>query len=87
MWYKKAGVILSQIQAANPCQLNLFDPISRRPQRMALMRIIDALNDRFGLASVHTAIDMGKDSPWHARCDYRSPNYLTDLNDILKVRI
>lgn len=87
VWYKKAGVILSQIQAANPCQLDLFDPISRRPQRVALMRTIDALNDRFGLASVHTAIDMGKDSPWHARCDYRSPNYLTDLADILKVRI
>ena len=85
--YKKAGVILGNITAATAVQQHLFDEIRNRPQRFQLMNTIDNLNHRYGLKSVRLAIEEKKPQHWHAKSEYRSYNYLSDINEILTIRI
>lgn len=85
--YKKAGVILSDIHPSAPMQLNFFDPIANRPERNTLMKAIDGLNQRYGIKSVHLAGEGDMASPWKVKCEHKSANYLTDIRDILTVRI
>lgn len=93
--YKKSGVVLGEITDASAIQQDLFDPIRNRPQRAELMRIIDNVNHRFGLKTLRLAVEgMYKNNDnenekgsWVSRSEYRTPNHLTDINDILVVRI
>lgn len=85
--YKKAGVIMSNITANTPMQTELFDPISNRQERAQLMKAIDAINHRFGLKSVKLAVEGGLHEKWKTKSEHRSPNFLTDLNDILTIEI
>lgn len=85
--YKKSGVILGDITIANPQQLDLFDPIANRTQRTALMKSIDKLNHRYGLKTIQLAVEGEKKQPWKVKSEHRSPNYLTDINEILTISI
>lgn len=85
--YKKAGVILSGIVPASPLQLCLFDPVSGHSHRRRLMQVVDGLNHRFGLKRVHLAVEGDCESPWHVKCAHRTPDYLTDIDQLLTVRI
>lgn len=85
--YKKAGVILSHIVPAAPLQLRLFDPVDGRSHRRRLMQVVDGLNHRFGLKRVHLAVEGDKESPWHVKCAHSTPDYLTDIDQLLTVRI
>lgn len=85
--YKRSGVILSDIRPSTPLQLQLFDPISNRPNRAELMGVIDQINGKYGPKSIRLAVEGCRQSPWHVKCENKSQNYLTDINDILKVRI
>ena len=85
--YKKAGVELSGISSANPCQLQLFDSVTNRRERASLMTTIDALNHRYGIKSLHLAAEGEAASPWRVKCEHRSRNYLSDINEILTVKI
>lgn len=84
--YKKAGVILNDIHPERPVELQLFDPVPNRLERAELMHTIDRLNHRFGLRSVHLAVEGNHDSPWKVKCESRTPNYLTDLRELLTVK-
>lgn len=85
--YKKSGVIVSNIQAMDCIQANLFDPIPNRQQRSQLMHAIDTINHHYGLKSVQLGIEGPSNQPWKVRCEHRSPNYLTDINEILTINI
>lgn len=85
--YKKSGVILSDISPDTSVQQILFDSISNRPQRLELSRNIDLLNQKYGLKTVGLAVEGTHNDPWKVKCEHRSGNYLTDLNDILTVQI
>jgi len=85
--YKKSGVVLSYITTANPMQLDLFDPIQKRPQRTELMKSIDRLNQRYGLKTVQLAVEGEKKQAWKVKSERRSSNFLTDINEILTIRI
>lgn len=85
--YKRAGVILSNIVASSPCQLSLFDPIGNRPERAELMKTIDQLNGKYGPHSIRLAVEGFGKSPWHVKCENKSGNYLSDINEILTVNI
>ncbi|MCQ2268160.1 MAG: Y-family DNA polymerase [Bacteroidaceae bacterium] len=84
--YKKSGVIVSNIVSMNQIQGDLFDSIPNRPQRQQLMKTIDALNHRYGLKTIQLGVEGESKQPWKVKCEHRSPNYLTDLNEILTVR-
>lgn len=85
--YKKAGVIVGDIVSISPLQANLFDPIANRPQRARLMRAMDELNHRYGLKTLRLAVEGEDKQPWKVRCEHRSPNYLTNINEILIIRV
>lgn len=85
--YKKTGVVLGNITDASYIQQNLFDEVKNRPERMQLMKSIDALNYRFGLRKIHLAVEGEEKQAWHAKSEFRSGNYLSDLKEILTIRI
>lgn len=85
--YKKAGVIVGDIVSICPLQANLFDQIANRPQRARLMRAMDELNHRYGLKTLRLAVEGEDKQPWKVRCEHRSPNYLTNINEILTIRV
>ena len=87
IWYKKSGVIVSDITDDGLIQRDLFDPISNRQERSNLMRTIDQLNHRFGLKSVRLAVEGGEKQAWKVKCEHRSQNYLTNFNEILTIPI
>ena len=85
--YKKSGVILGDISSGKGVQQDLFDTIGNRPQRLALSRTMDTINQRYGLKTIGLAVEGERSDTWRAKSEHRSPNYLTDLSDILTVRI
>ncbi len=85
--YKKSGVILGDISSGKGVQQDLFDTIANRPERMELSKAIDVLNHRYGLKTVGLAVEGERSDTWRVKSEHRSPNYLTDLDDILTVQI
>lgn len=98
--YKRSGVIVSDVRPISPLEQDLFDPIQNRKERATLMHTIDELNHRFGLKTVRLCAEGGllnakrtgastafdaEDAPWKLRCEYKSPNYITDINELLTV--
>ena len=85
--YKKSGVIVSNITSRSAVQPDLFDPVSNRPARSNLMHTIDKLNHRYGVQTVQLAVVGEQQQPWKVKCEHRSQNFLTDINEILTVQI
>ena len=85
--YKKTGVVLGRIGPSDSVQQDLFDPIPNRPQRSALMSTIDALNLRYGPKTVNLVVEDSWKRDWHVKSEFRSPDYLTNINEILTVKI
>ncbi len=85
--YKKSGVIVSDICDASYVQGNLFDPIHNRKERATLMKSIDTLNRIYGLKTVQLAVEGDRQQPWKVRSEHRSGNYLTDIREIMTVKV
>ena len=85
--YKKSGVLLGKISPAYPTQMELFNSPVRRMRRENLMHALDDINQRYGAKTLHLAVEDCGHQPWHVKCEHRSPNYLTDINEILTIRI
>ena len=85
--YKKAGVVVGDVVSTNPYQADLFDPIQNRPQRAKLMTAMDALNHRYGLKTMRLAVEGEEKQSWKVKSEHRSPNYLTNFNEILTIHI
>ena len=85
--YKKSGVLLGNITDAGSVQYSLFDEIRNRRERADLMKTVDRLNRRYGRKSVQLAVEGGERQTWKVKCAHRSPNYLTDIRDILTIKI
>ena len=84
--YKKSGVLLGGIVNGG-VQRDLFDHIDNREDRLALSRTIDDVNRKFGLKTVRLAVEGEKSEVWKVKSEYRSPNYLTDFDELLTIRI
>lgn len=91
--YKRSGVMVSDITPACPLQLDMFDTNKKRKERNELMRVLDDINQRYGVKTLRLAVEDSSISfgafggGWHVKCEHRSPNYLTDINDILTIKI
>ena len=84
--YKKSGVAVSNIVPMEGIQGNLFDPVPNRPQRAKLMQAMDSLNHRYGLKTLQLAAEGETCQPWRVKCEHRSGNFLTNVNELLTVR-
>ncbi len=85
--YKKSGVVVSDIVPAAHVQLDIFDKVRNRPERAKLMEAMDRINQRYGVKTLHLAVEDGKQQSWHSKCEHRSGNYLTDINEILTIKV
>lgn len=83
--YKRSGVVLSEISPDHNIQLDLFDPVRGREERKTLSGTIDNMNRKFGLKTVRLAVEDGETDHWKSKSEHRSPNYLTDIDEILTV--
>jgi len=83
--YKKVGVIVSGIIPETSQQLTLFDDTDRVVHQK-IMTAVDELNKRFGKDKVRLAIQ-GNKKKWKLRQEKLSPNYTTDWNDIITVKV
>ena len=79
--YKKAGIILTGLVPSNNYQLNIFDWENSNHQ--PLMKAIDKINYRFSNKIKLANQDLKK--TWKMKQDHLSPNYTTNLQDIIKV--
>ena len=80
--YKKAGIILTGLVPSNNYQLNIFDWENSNHQ--PLMKVIDKINYRFSNKIKLANQDLKK--TWKMKQDHLSPNYTTNLQDIIKVK-
>ena len=85
--YKKSGVIVGDIVSMSMLQMNLFDPIHNRKERSDLMKAIDVINHRYGLKTIKLLAEGDKEQKWRVKCEHRSQNYLTNINEILTIQI
>lgn len=84
--FKKSGVILSDI-TPGPTHHILFDPIPKRDERAELSTAIDRMNRKYGLKAVSLAVAGYGNADWKNRKDHLTPNYLTDIDQIMTVDI
>lgn len=84
--FKKSGVILSDIIPGLTHHI-LFDPIPKRDERAELSTVIDRMNRKYGLKAVSLAVAGYGNADWKNRKDRLTPNYLTDIDQIMTVDI
>ncbi|AXG68188.1 DNA polymerase IV [Kordia sp. SMS9] len=80
--YKKAGVIVMGLVPDTAKQLNMFEPVNADHSK--LMATMDKMNTKYGKNTLNVA-SQKLDSPWAMRQNHLSPNYTTDLNEIITV--
>lgn len=82
-WFKKSGVIVTEIVPERQVQLNLLDTVDRE-KHGRLMEAVDGLTDRFGRGKVWVAAQ-GVNNSWQLKSEFKSPSYTTRLNEIQTV--
>lgn len=87
IYYKKSGVILSEISKADCIQQYLFDDIPNRPERTALMKVIDNINQSYGVNKICIGTVSGGEQSWYNKSENKSANYLTNIDEILTIKI
>lgn len=82
--YKKAGVILNLISDKPTMQQSLFEDMECKGKSASLMKVVDAINTRFGNAVIRSAAAGTNDSKqeWQMRSSNKSPNYTTKWDEL-----
>lgn len=87
--FVKAGVILVELQPASRQQGELdldsaSEELSGTRGRSSLMKVMDAVNGRFGKGTVHSAAtgQTGPAKQWGMKQERRTPQYTTRLEDV-----
>jgi DNA polymerase V len=80
--YKKAGIILMGISKDETKQLSMF--FHENPKHKVLMATIDKVNQKLGEVIKFGGMDMKR--KWKMHQNHLSPNYTTNLNDIITVK-
>lgn len=78
IYYKKAGIILSEISEQHIVQGDLFAPVCKQHH---LMETMDALNSRFGQEALKLA-ENGAQKNWHIKQENKSPAYTTHWEEL-----
>ena len=82
--YKKAGVILTQLQKTESVTPDLFEAESYE-KNQRLSGVLDQINDRFGKGTLVSAAVRVPQGAWKMKRDRLSPAYTTRLSDLLCV--
>ncbi|HEY0428728.1 MAG TPA: Y-family DNA polymerase [Pyrinomonadaceae bacterium] len=83
IFYRKAGVILSDLSPADELTGRLFD--EKKWERFRrVTKAVDEINRRFGRDKIHGAAAKPK-GVWQGKCAHRSNRYTTRFDEILTV--
>lgn len=85
--YKKSGVILGDITTDRVICPDLFDEIHNRQERRQLMHTIDDINQRYGKKTIRLATEGNGNEAWKTKSEQHTPNYLTDITQLLTIEI
>lgn len=80
--YRKAGVILMEIQSHDAWQLSLIGGDNRRDDKVNLMNAMDTLNRKYGKGTVWHASENHQKADWQSRRKMVSPRYTTHLREL-----
>jgi DNA polymerase V len=80
--YKKAGIMLNDLCDESQIQLDMFAPKQTSDPR--IMKVLDAINDKFGKATARIATE-GFRKSWEMNSKNMSPAYTTNWNEVIKV--
>lgn len=84
--YKNVGVILQQFYDADQMQMHTVQPCLDLNKRAELMKTIDTINSIMGKNTLFFA-SSGTRREWQQKKALKSPEYTTNWNDILKIKI
>lgn len=82
--YKKVGIMLSHLVAAEHRQLDLFNTYPDLSKQAELMRTYDRILSKFGSHSL-SYVSAGVNPLWKAKRLRKSPHYTTNWHEILTV--
>ncbi len=84
--FQKAGIILTGLSAKGRQAQSLFDPEPADVEKHeSLMHALEKVNARFGRKAVGIGVSAMDGQAWEMNQKARSPNYLTDWNELLQV--
>lgn len=79
--YKKAGILLSDLQEQKNQQLHWFEDSVQEEKQHRLMETMDRINRRWGCEKI-TLASSGFTKSWSGKSSQRSPHYTTSWNDL-----
>jgi len=82
--YKKAGIVLGGLEAADDSQKDFFDDGSAE-RSARLSRAVDGLNAALGAGALRYGGERSAES-WSSRCETQSPSWTTRWEDLKTVR-
>ncbi|MCH9634551.1 MAG: Protein UmuC [Chlamydiae bacterium] len=82
--YLKAGIQLNQLASQKNIQLDLTH--SENQSQKELMKTLDAVNQRYGENTLFYAAE-GFSRSWSCKAKHKTPDYTTNWNDILRVKM
>lgn len=85
-WYKRAGVLLLDTSPQEAVQQGLFISGENDPKYNEVMRVMDALNRKFGKRTV-VPCSLGFEEPHRMNQQRLSPRYTTRWKDLMIVRL
>ena len=83
--YQKASVTLSRVSPREGRQISLFNQGETDEKSEKMMKALDAANARWGRGTIFLAAE-GTKKEWQVKSEYRSPDYLSDWDQIPAVR-
>ncbi|MGO4772847.1 Y-family DNA polymerase [Flavobacterium sp. W22_SRS_FK3] len=81
--FKKAGVVVTELIDEDKKQFQLFE--EENPKHLALMRVMDQLNQKIGDRKVKLA-SQDLQRTWNMNQNHLSPKYTTDYKKLLEIR-
>ncbi len=81
--YAKAGVMVMQIIPQAQKQFNLF--VEEDPRHQKIMEVMDKVNAKVGDRKIRIA-NQDLNRTWKMKQNFLSPNFTTNINDIIKVK-
>lgn len=82
--YKKAGIVLGGLEAADDSQKDFFDD-GRAERATRLSRAVDGLNAALGAGALRYGGEKSTEG-WSSRCETQSPSWTTRWEDLKTVR-
>jgi DNA polymerase V len=83
--YKKAGVMLSDLKPVDQVTQDLFSIVEEDERKGRLIDAMELVCEKFGKTAVTVGSVTHRAEVWEMKNENRSPNYLTDLSELMRV--